>query len=76
MTLEQGTARDVIRDAGGAPGLSPLAAGRMGFRAVDALEGSLDVHEGAGGQGDFDLRSSRQNHGPHNGAQFREQHTE
>src|SRR5439155_7141073 len=74
MTLKQWTARDVIRDAGGTPCLSPLAAGRSGFRPVDALEGSLDVHECIGGQDEFDLRSPRQNHGSHNGAQLREQH--
>src|SRR5688572_12688511 len=49
VTLEQRTTRDVVCDTGGAPRLSPLAAGGMGIRPVDALERSLDVDERVGG---------------------------
>ena len=58
MTLEEGAAGHVIRDAGRAPGLRPLAIGDMGLRPVQRLERGLDVDERVPRQHELDLRSS------------------
>jgi hypothetical protein len=58
VALEQGAAGDVERDTGRAPGLGPLAAREVGLRAVQGLEGCLDVDEGVGREYELDLRSA------------------
>jgi hypothetical protein len=60
VTLQQRTTGDVVRDAGRTPGLGLLAARHMRLRAMDALEGGLDVDERITGQHELDLRPSRQ----------------
>ena len=73
LTLEQGPARDVIRDAGRAPGLRPLALRDVRLRAVCGLQRRLDIDERAGRQHELDLRSSGHQLGSDDTPQLREQ---